>query len=112
MKSKLRSPHIGLSAYRLNPNQDNPREVAFAEQWSKEQAEGRVLGHLIGNDFTVRDATVAATVIQWLGSNVGMSFLEDVIRSEPKISQYLTQRVGEALRKARNMTPPLRKTSQ
>ena len=89
---RLVKPHVGKSAYRLNPNQGNPREVAFAKQWSKEQAEGHILAHLIGKDFSDRDAMVAATVIQWLGSNVGMSFLEEAIMREPQIKQWLRRR--------------------
>lgn len=91
-KSHPIKPHIGKSAYRLNLNQDNPREVAFAKQWSKEQDEGHILANLIGKDFTDRDAMVAATVIQWLGSNVGMSFLEESIMREPKIKEWLLRR--------------------
>lgn len=93
----------GLHAHRLNEH--NPREVAFAHQWDKEHCwhdilqslcsqecgpddEGavRVLDPIcnhkrfpLGN-VTGRDRIVAATVIQWLGSNVGMCFLEDALR--------------------------------
>lgn len=82
-------PHIGISSNRLN--QDNPRELAFALQWSKEQSEGNILAHLVGR-YTNRDAKVAATVVQWLGSNVGMSFLEEAIMREPKIATWLKRR--------------------
>lgn len=81
--------HVGKWACRLAPSQDNPREAAFAAQWAKEQRDGRILDHLIGNDCSPRDAMVAATVIQWLGSNVGMSFLELVIAAEPKVAARL-----------------------
>jgi hypothetical protein len=84
--------HIGIFSGRLAKSQNNPREVAFYEQWKKEQEDGHTLQHLIGNKLTQRDATVAATVIQWLGSNIGMSFLEESILREPKIKQWLKQR--------------------
>jgi hypothetical protein len=86
-------PHVGFSSYRLNPNQDNPREVAFALQWTEEnQHPGpNILAHLIPG-YTERDAQVAATMMQWLGSNVGMSFLEEAIKREPKIAQWLRRR--------------------
>ncbi|MDP2651955.1 MAG: hypothetical protein Q8O94_02375 [bacterium] len=83
-------PHIGLSAYRLNPNQDNPREVAFAAQWAEENEHPspNILAHLIPG-YSDRDAQVAATMMQWLGSNVGMSFISEAMKREPKIGQYL-----------------------
>lgn len=86
--------HVGFSANRLHPDADNPREVAFAASWEK--VNSPVFGHptveyLIPNS-TERDAKVAATIIQWLGSNVGMSFLVDVIEEEPKVKEWLRER--------------------
>lgn len=85
-------PHVGLSAYRLKPNQDNPREVAFAVKWAEENKHPgqNILAHLIPG-YTDRDARVAATIVQWLGSNVGMSFLKEAMKQEPKIGQWLRQ---------------------
>lgn len=98
---KARTPP-GIHARRLLPEQNCPREVAFAEQWAKEnewsdlldllsftaaekEEEGAVRIHDPGLMFayakfplgkiTERDRVIAATVIQWLGSNVGMGFL-------------------------------------
>lgn len=89
----LRKPHIGLAADRLHPKADNPREVAFAKLWSYENTPGPtrtpILASLVGKDFTERDAQVAATVIQWLGSNVGISFLRVAIVNEPLIKRSL-----------------------
>ena len=90
---RLVRPHVGKSSNRLHPDADNPREVAFALQWSKYQVEGHTLAWLLGKDFSDRDAEVAATIIQWLGSNVGMCFLEDVIKREPKIKEWLAARI-------------------
>lgn len=90
--SKKHNPHVGLSAYRLHPDSDNNREVAFAAQWNKCQEDGNTLAWLVKN-YSDRDAEVAATIIQWLGSNVGMCFLEDVIKSEPEIKRWLKDRV-------------------
>lgn len=83
--------HQGFNSHRLK---DNPREVAFSKQWQEEQALGRVLHYILPAKPTVteRDEAVAATVVQWLGSNVGMSFLEQVIRSSPEIKNWLRQR--------------------
>ena len=86
--------HEGLSKIRLHPAADNDREVSFAEQW-KDQNSGmcHTLLYLIP-DCTERDATVAATIIQWLGSNVGMAFLREVISSNENVRNNLT---GNAL---------------
>lgn len=87
-------PHVGKSSNRLHPDADNPREVAFAAEWTKAQTEDHQLEWLIGNNYSDRDAEVAATVVQWLGSNVGMCFLEGVIRREPKIKEWLAARIA------------------
>jgi hypothetical protein len=86
-------PHVGKSSNRLHPDADNPGEVAFAMEWTKAQTESHQLAWLLGNNFSDRDAEVAATVIQWLGSNVGMCFLEDVIKREPGIKEWLAARI-------------------
>lgn len=90
---RLVRPHVGKSSNRLHPDADNPREVAFAVEWTRAQVESRQLAWLLGKNFTDRDAEVAATVIQWLGSNVGMCFLEKVIKREPKIKEWLAARI-------------------
>lgn len=96
MLNEITKPIIGLHANRLYPQAGNPREVAFAEQWEKEKD---ILSALfvvpcskddpgsqpcwscgyarypLGRVPTDRDRQVAATVIQWLGSNVGMDFI-------------------------------------
>lgn len=85
-----KNKHIGKWESRLSKQADNPREVAFAKQWQKENEDGHVLQHLIGDDFTDRDAMVAATVAQWLGSNIGMSFIQEAAKREPQIKKWLT----------------------
>jgi hypothetical protein len=94
--ARLLKPHIGLSRGRLNPNQDNPRELAFALQWAHENEHpgSNLLAHLIP-EHSDRDAQVAATIIQWRGSNVGMSFLVESIRREPKIKEWLHREIYE-----------------
>jgi hypothetical protein len=93
----------GLHANRLDPKCGNPREVAFAEQWVQEHAYSNLLstlfvvpcvpgtpgaiythsfGHAVfplGVEPTERDRIVAATLMQWLGSNCGMSFLREAL---------------------------------
>ena len=71
----------GLNQYRFK---ENPLEKAYAEQWEKDNKECRTLEYLLlanhpNGEVTDRDREVAATVIQWLGSPCGQSFVEDVI---------------------------------
>lgn len=96
---------IGLNAHRLASNRYNPREVAFVEQWQQEQERFDLLAGLLrvpcsGDDPEVermsirttcgphkcplgppteRDRIVAETVVQWLGSNYGLSFLVEAL---------------------------------
>lgn len=91
--------HRGL--WHKRTTQDNPREKTFAEFWEKEQKDGHILDSLLdvkhsSNPWTPlgpapssdRDKEVAATVIQWLGSNVGMDFLRQVINASPEIQRW------------------------
>lgn len=79
----------------------NPRERIFVEEWIKENTRGegmagnaRLLEHILSvkkrrglggpepvlNFVTQREAHVATSVIQWLGTNCGQSFLHVVQR--------------------------------
>lgn len=64
----------GYRTNRLKPKADNPREVAFAKQWKEEQAYEDVLFRLV-DPLTEGERRSVATIIQWLGSSVGFSFL-------------------------------------
>lgn len=81
--------HEGVSTYRLHPDANNPREVALAKAWKEQNERGHTLQWLIGDNHSQRDATVAATIIQWLGSNVGAAFLRDVIKDCPELKEAL-----------------------
>ena len=79
----------GFSQYRFSTN---PDEQLFAEEWEEHNTshEGKVdgsgiLDYLLAEnpndprgEVTDRDRRVAATVIQWLGSQCGKCFLRDV----------------------------------
>jgi hypothetical protein len=79
----MKTKHEGVSLHRLR---DNPLEKAFHEAWA-EQAP-RTLGYLLcgqnrhEHQYSQRDATVAATMIQWLGSPVGESFVREVLNKK------------------------------
>lgn len=85
--------------YKHSRVKDNPREMAFYEQWMKENEPNSHInnGQGILQDLFIeregflglvrryeieinnRDRYIAATIIQWLGSNVGMSFLHEAL---------------------------------
>ncbi|MBE3143813.1 MAG: hypothetical protein IMZ61_07815 [Planctomycetes bacterium] len=82
----------GLHQYRFK---DNPLEEAFALAWDQinrsyvdNKLDGRgTLDYLLAKncndprgEVTPRDREVAATVIQWLGSPIGQSFIQEIQR--------------------------------
>jgi hypothetical protein len=98
-REKVDSEHVGIHKKRCR---HNPREKAFYEHWRHENEirPGINSGHGILQDLfietdeplkllsrrhkvreiTKQDRELVATVIQWLGSNCGMSFLMDALR--------------------------------
>ncbi len=85
--------HEGVSADRCSRI---PEEAVFAKAWREEntsQVRSRpLLAYLLKDDaFTDRDATVAATVVQWLGSPVGMAFLGGVFTSHPNEFRHMVK---------------------
>jgi Pretoxin HINT domain len=70
--------HVGLNTHRL---EQNPLEKRFAVDWEKmnnRYCSAPIIEYLLGEYWTERDAQVAATIIQWLGSPVGSRFIADV----------------------------------
>jgi len=71
------------------------REKAFADEWEVENQEipglnsgMGIMQHLtdvLDGSMTARDACVAASAIQWIGTNCGMCFLGKVIRRSPGV---------------------------
>jgi len=93
--------HKGL---RFSRTEQNPRELSFQKSWEIENKESikyngsnevdllQFLFTQEGGSFffgwrkrvktiTNRDRMIVATVIQWLGSNVGFCFLERMLKS-------------------------------
>lgn len=88
----------GYHSRRLAPDRNNPREIAFAEQWAGAHKHTDILAELIClapdrrpnasslcpfgepmqkvREISIEERRAVATVIQWLGSNVGLSFIE------------------------------------
>jgi hypothetical protein len=78
-RSEEATSHFGMHMARF-PN--NPLEALISTHWNDKQRSGHVLSYLLGHDnkqgfVSQRDATVAATLIQWLASDVGQNFLTD-----------------------------------
>lgn len=91
--------HRGNSFDRTDTDRQNPRERVFAEWWNKQNTDdplgwslldklcgerdtdriGPVGEAVLVKPCTERDHMIAASVIQWLGSNCGQDFL---IRSQ------------------------------
>ena len=74
----------GLHQYRFK---QNPLEEIFAERWEEQNQSSKTLDWILAEDpnehrdeVTERDREVAASVIQWLGSPVGSSFLKDLMK--------------------------------
>ncbi len=89
----MKKTNTGFYASRLERDQCNPREVAFAKEWDRinnpKDYSVTTARACIIPEITERDMQVAATVIQWLGSNVGMGFIRDVAKKSPEVSQTL-----------------------
>lgn len=78
LRTFQQSFHTGLHADRAEVLK---RERAFAEEWRKRQLADHQLERILGHgNVSARDARIAATVIQWLGSNIGQEFLQSVAR--------------------------------
>ena len=78
--------HDSRSEHRLA---SNPREMAFLRAWQEQQKLSHTLQWLLcvssdqqdqERDLTQVEAHCAATLMQWLGSPVGFSFLEDALK--------------------------------
>jgi len=84
----------GLHSYRLDHKHNHPREQAFASAWAdinqaiEEYVSIEPLTNTLIPNATERDKIIAATIIQWLGSNVGMEFICRVL-SQPEFKNDL-----------------------
>jgi len=67
----------GLHAHRYENENENFLEAYYAQRWEEQN----MLEILLSGEVTHRDQVVAATVIQWLGSPVGQSFVETTLNT-------------------------------
>lgn len=124
---------LGIHSHRLNTGFDF-REHAFWRQWCREHEQiGKWNGDLLLGLMAIergiltdevhwplgkptdRDRRVAATVIQWLGSNVGMCFLSQALTEAgggliwPKMSAELRAKMERSWRSTeKKVERPLR----
>jgi hypothetical protein len=83
--------HKGHRAHRCD-DKNNLLERIFAEEWaSLNQGSRCTLEYMLADEVnkprgevSQRDATVAATVIQWLGTDVGQCFLRTVLEKKER----------------------------
>ena len=93
----LRLDHVGYDKHRLTVHPGNEVEVAMAQEWALQNnvnKHTRTLDYLIP-DPTQRDAKVAATIVQWFGTAVGLCFINRVIRTCPEMGEYFFNSVGQ-----------------
>lgn len=99
VRSDVHPSFRGAHFYRIDAKyrRYNLREMLFVFQWQKENGDvidapygGQLLAKLLGHEPTPQEWETAATVIQWLGSNIGQCFLREVeddikkLKSEPR----------------------------
>lgn len=82
-----------METYKTHRFENNPQEKKFVEEFIKQHSEGSdmdliVFGHNPGSThpkdyLSDREESIVLSVIQWLGSPVGQSFL-DSCGFEPK----------------------------
>ena len=75
--------NIGKRTHRL---QSESLEKSFADKWNETNRNDSILGYLLSDTVNEKtciephDREVAATLIQWLGSNCGLSLLRSVLK--------------------------------
>jgi len=70
--------HLGLPRFRYRGERDNAErsiQGAWLDMNTRHNSTCETLDGILGEFSTERDAYVAGTVIQWLGSAVGMAWL-------------------------------------
>ena len=92
---KLDDWDVGYDDDRLNEH--NMREIALSIHWRKYNANHNIVGLLVPN-ATRRDHKVAATIMQWLGTNVGMSFLDSAMHDAVQTNKA-ARRILDSLRR-------------
>lgn len=75
-----------------NGRLDSTPEAVYIELWMNKNAPGRdLLAKILGRFPTQSEATVAADVVQWLGTAIGLSFIGEAER-EIKRREELSRR--------------------
>ncbi len=103
--------HVGVNVNRATLF--NHKEKIFAENWKvwndikQNTSEHPVIQHILSHDdecdktvpdISQRDVVVAATVIQWLGSNVGQEFLIECLADIKHMNKSI-ESAGELVKK-------------
>lgn len=96
----------GLHTDRLTDPR-NGEELRFVKAWKKLKKDSAILSWLLGNGSTraavsARDTSVAATVVQWLGTETGVEFLRSL--GYVKTEEFKPKKSGVNWAKARVAT--------
>jgi len=67
--------HDGIHKKRLT---DGSMEQSFVDVWQRKNEDETFLTGVLNENITERDGVIAATIIQWLGTDVGQEFLNSV----------------------------------
>ena len=96
----LQLRHVGYDEHRLKVDFPSNGEMVLATEWAQQNDEMRTNGILkmLIPSPTQRDAKVAATIIQWLGTNVGGAFLNRVFRKDSGMADFHSGAVGFRMR--------------
>ena len=82
-----------------------PSEDAFALAWEEVNSCRPPLLDKLVPTHAPDTETAAATIVQWLGSPVGLGFLAGVIEGSPEVASYLEHALHEARQKRRFTRP-------
>ncbi len=109
-------PDLPVEKYRdrLRHNDGVNCEAYFLAVWQDEQGRERRLGsrrisileHILGERPTFRDAAVAASLIQWLGTNVGRGVFKQMIRAAERCEEDVAAKRKEEQRRANSPHNP------
>lgn len=90
-------PVHGYGRDRINPPYDDGLEAAFARAWDEQQRHSMPDVLCRSEQLTRNGRVLAATMIQWLGTNVGFSFLCEVLRKKGYVvaENYVYQQAAD-----------------
>lgn len=62
--------------------QHNSYERVWVASWRQQQRDWQTLSHLLGREANREERQVATAIMQWFGTNCGLSFFHETLRME------------------------------